>query len=298
MAKSSIQYVCSSCGAKSPQMLGRCPVCGEWGTYIEEMTSTKANHKYTSQTKSPQLLSQISYQEDVRIDMHCGELNRVLGGGLVPGSLVLLGGDPGIGKSTLALQVLMLMSDRKSLYASGEESAKQLKMRAERLEGDPKNLYILSETSLENILEQTTQIKPDIVVIDSIQTISTEGVDSTIGSLSQVRECAAKIMQYAKETNGGNHMNSVASSSRKLECTNKTIFRCTREQTYTPTKDASGSIEYVIDGIVALITEQKYSCRTKNHHKWCDTGIAEVSCRNGVRESETKGKRKAKNYPS
>ena len=201
MAKSSIQYVCSSCGAKSPQMLGRCPVCGEWGTYIEEMTSTKANHKYTSQTKSPQLLSQISYQEDVRIDMHCGELNRVLGGGLVPGSLVLLGGDPGIGKSTLALQVLMLMSARKSLYASGEESAKQLKMRAERLEGDPKNLYILSETSLENILEQTTQIKPDIVVIDSIQTISTEGVDSTIGSLSQVRECAAKIMQYAKETN-------------------------------------------------------------------------------------------------
>ena len=198
MAKSSIQYVCSSCGAKSPQMLGRCPVCGEWGTYIEEMTSTKANHKYISQTKSPQLLSQISYQEDVRIDMHCGELNRVLGGGLVPGSLVLLGGDPGIGKSTLALQVLMLMSDRKSLYASGEESAKQLKMRAERLEG---NLYILSETSLENILEQTTQIKPDIVVIDSIQTISTEGVDSTIGSLSQVRECAAKIMQYAKETN-------------------------------------------------------------------------------------------------
>lgn len=201
MAKSSIQYVCSSCGAKSPQMLGRCPVCGEWGTYIEEMTSTKVNHKYTSQTKSPQLLSQISYQEDVRIDMNCGELNRVLGGGLVPGSLVLLGGDPGIGKSTLALQVLMLMSDRKSLYASGEESAKQLKMRAERLEGDPKNLYILSETSLENILEQTTQIKPDIVVIDSIQTISTEGVDSTIGSLSQVRECAAKIMQYAKETN-------------------------------------------------------------------------------------------------
>lgn len=201
MAKSSIQYVCSSCGAKSPQLLGRCPVCGEWGTYVEEMTSTKANHKYISQTKSPQLLSQISYQEDARINMHCAELNRVLGGGLVPGSLVLLGGEPGIGKSTLALQVLMLMSERKTLYASGEESEKQLKMRAERLEGDPKNLYILSETSLENILEQTTQIKPEIVVIDSIQTISTEGVDSTIGSLSQVRECAAKIMQYAKETN-------------------------------------------------------------------------------------------------
>lgn len=201
MAKSSIQYVCSSCGAKSPQLLGRCPVCCEWGTYVEEMTSTKANHKYISQTKSPQLLSQISYQEDARINMHCAELNRVLGGGLVPGSLVLLGGEPGIGKSTLALQVLMLMSERKTLYASGEESEKQLKMRAERLEGDPKNLYILSETSLENILEQTTQIKPEIVVIDSIQTISTEGVDSTIGSLSQVRECAAKIMQYAKETN-------------------------------------------------------------------------------------------------
>lgn len=133
--------------------------------------------------------------------MHSSELNRVLGGGLVPGSLVLLGGEPGIGKSTLALQVLLKMGDKKTLYASGEESAKQLKLRAERLAGDASNLYILAETSLERILESVTDIQPEIVVVDSIQTIGTEAIEASIGSLSQVRECAARILQYAKEKN-------------------------------------------------------------------------------------------------
>jgi DNA repair protein RadA/Sms len=133
--------------------------------------------------------------------MQSAELNRVLGGGLVPGSLVLLGGEPGIGKSTLALQVLMRMGQRRTLYASGEESTKQLKLRAERLAGSADNLYIMAETSLERILESVADIQPEIVVIDSIQTIGTEAIDATIGSLSQVKECAARILQYAKENN-------------------------------------------------------------------------------------------------
>ena len=184
-------------------MIGRCPVCGAWGTYEEEVAdnSTGKKLRQPGQTRVPERIQEIDAQDEPRIDMMCGELNRVLGGGLVPGSLVLLGGEPGIGKSTLALQVLMQMGDKKTLYASGEESARQLKLRAERLAGQPENLYIISETSLENILRQTQELKPEIVVIDSIQTIGTEEVESGIGSLSQVRECAARILQFAKERN-------------------------------------------------------------------------------------------------
>lgn len=206
MAKPTIQYVCSSCGAKAPQMLGRCPVCGEWGTYEEETpafsdTSPIRHRRITATQSALKRIQDVTYSEEIRLDMRNGELNRVLGGGLVPGSLVLLGGEPGIGKSTLALQVLMQMGERKALYASGEESERQLKLRAERLAGDPANLYVLSETSLEHILDHVNTLQPDIVVIDSIQTIGTEAVDSTIGSLTQVRECAARILQFAKERN-------------------------------------------------------------------------------------------------
>lgn len=200
--KSKSQYICSACGAKAPQLLGRCPVCGEWGTYEEEViipSSTKATGIH-SNTK-PQRLEEIEVQAETRIDVHNGELNRVLGGGLVPGSLVLLGGEPGIGKSTLALQVLMQLGDQKTLYASGEESAKQIKLRAERIAGQPTNLFLMAETSLERILEQVRELQPEIVVIDSIQTISTEGIDATIGSLTQVKECAVRILQFAKEQN-------------------------------------------------------------------------------------------------
>lgn len=186
-------------------MLGRCPVCGEWGTYEEETTMpvTVKNAAFTRQKIQtvPVRLHEIEVAEDSRIDMLSGELNRVLGGGLVPGSLVLLGGEPGIGKSTLALQVLMRMAERKTLYASGEESLRQLKLRAERLAGNPENLYLVADTSLENILRQVADLQPDLVVIDSIQTIATEAVEATIGSLTQVKECAARILQFAKEKN-------------------------------------------------------------------------------------------------
>lgn len=202
--KVSTQYVCSNCGAKAPQMIGRCPVCGEWGTYEEEVStvvSIKKGGAALRRGSKVQRLHEVDAKEEMRIDMHSSELNRVLGGGLVSGSMVLLGGEPGIGKSTLALQVLLKMGDKKTLYASGEESAKQLKLRAERLAGDASNLYILAETSLERILESVTDIQPEIVVVDSIQTIGTESIEASIGSLSQVRECAARILQYAKEKN-------------------------------------------------------------------------------------------------
>jgi DNA repair protein RadA/Sms len=202
MAKNKTQYVCSSCGAKAPQMIGRCPVCGEWGTYEEEiLVDTTTKKGVVMRGSTPQRIQEVQAQEEMRIDMQSSELNRVLGGGLVPGSLVLLGGEPGIGKSTLALQVLMKMGGKKTLYASGEESAKQLKLRAERLAGNPDNLYIMAETSLERILDSVTDVQPEVVVVDSIQTIGTEAIEASIGSLSQVRECAARILQYAKEKN-------------------------------------------------------------------------------------------------
>ena len=187
-------------------MLGRCPVCGEWGTYEEEVLTPTAKRSFSASGLSaeggqPQRLQDVTATEEIRIDMHNGELNRVLGGGLVSGSLVLLGGQPGIGKSTLALQVLMQMGERKTFYASGEESVRQLKLRAERLAGNAENLYISSETSLEHILEQVKQIEPEVVVIDSIQTIGTEAIDASIGSISQVRECAARILEFAKTRN-------------------------------------------------------------------------------------------------
>ena len=203
MAKATIQYVCSSCGAKAPQLLGRCPVCGEWGTYEEEVVESQKSKVERSRlaNSKAQRLQDVVATEEMRLDMRNGEFNRVLGGGLVPGSLVLLGGEPGIGKSTLALQVLMQQGERKTFYASGEESARQIKLRAERIAGDAENLYISSETSLERILEQVKDLEPDIVVIDSIQTIGTEAVEASIGSLTQVRECAARILEFAKTRN-------------------------------------------------------------------------------------------------
>ena len=206
MSKAIVQYVCSSCGAKAPQMLGRCPVCGEWGTYEEEVVESGRNagmseYRTIDKSAAPKRLQDIVATEESRIDMQNGELNRVLGGGLVPGSLVLLGGEPGIGKSTLALQVLMQMGGRKTFYASGEESVRQLKLRAERLAGNAENLFISSETSLERILDQVKELEPEVVVVDSIQTIGTETIEASIGSLSQVRECAARIMEFAKTRN-------------------------------------------------------------------------------------------------
>ena len=218
MAKDKIAYVCENCGQESAKWIGKCPACGQWNTFKEiriandsgqQAARSAASHVRESTIGSknrPMRLRDISGKDEPRIDMHDGELNRVLGGGLVPGSIILLGGEPGIGKSTLTLQTVLGMAERKILYVSGEESAHQLKMRAERLmqttmDAQQDNLLILTETSLENIFTYIKEVKPDIVIIDSIQTISTEDVDSSPGSITQVRECASALLRFAKSSN-------------------------------------------------------------------------------------------------
>ena len=204
MAKVKKAYFCRECGFEAPKWLGRCPSCGEWNTFTEEIiakgnNSSAAAAVGTSSTP-PQRVSEIERSTHKRLDLHNAEVNRVLGGGLVPGSLILLGGEPGIGKSTLSLQIALTNHSLKTLYVSGEESAEQIGMRAERLGIGNEECYIYSETSLENILTQMNEYKPDVVVIDSIQTIFTDTVDSSAGSVSQIRECAAALLKYAKTT--------------------------------------------------------------------------------------------------
>ena len=204
MAKVKKAYFCRECGFEAPKWLGRCPSCGEWNTFTEEIiakgnNSSAAAAVGTSSTP-PQRVSEIKRSTHKRLDLHNAEVNRVLGGGLVPGSLILLGGEPGIGKSTLSLQIALTNHSLKTLYVSGEESAEQIGMRAERLGIGNEECYIYSETSLENILTQMNEYKPDVVVIDSIQTIFTDTVDSSAGSVSQIRECAAALLKYAKTT--------------------------------------------------------------------------------------------------
>ena len=206
-------YVCENCGQESAKWIGKCPACGQWNTYKEiKVTDTKKQAVVTSAAASAgrQLrenkvlrLRDISAHDDPRIDMHDGELNRVLGGGLVPGSIVLLGGEPGIGKSTLTLQTMLALTGKRVLYVSGEESAHQLKMRAERLSvvsgsATDDNFLILCENSLEAIFDHIKEVQPDLLVIDSIQTISTEDVESSAGSIAQVRECASALLRFAK----------------------------------------------------------------------------------------------------
>ena len=204
MAKVKKAYFCRECGYEAPKWMGRCPSCGEWNTFAEEIiskpaTASESVASVTPQTQ-PQRVSEIQRSTHQRLDLCNGEVNRVLGGGLVPGSLVLLGGEPGIGKSTLSLQLALTAHSLRTLYVSGEESAEQIGMRAERLGIANEECYIYSETLLENILLQIQQHQPDVVVIDSIQTIYTETIDSSAGSVSQIRECAASLLKYAKTT--------------------------------------------------------------------------------------------------
>ena len=207
MAKEKTVYVCTNCGQDSPKWVGKCPSCGQWNTYVEQVMrkeSPVAKHGIAilEPTKSqPVTLNDIHGGEEPRIDMHDEELNRVLGGGLVQGSLVLLGGEPGIGKSTLILQTVLKLNDKKVLYVSGEESARQLKLRAERITQQTSDCLIVCETSLEQIYVHIKNTRPDLVIIDSIQTIFTESIDSSPGSLVQVRECSASILKFAKESN-------------------------------------------------------------------------------------------------
>lgn len=213
MAKDKTAYVCSNCGYDSTKWIGKCPSCGQWNTFKEIRISgntssfSSRNHSVNTSLNNkisrPIKLKDIPAIDDPRIDMHDSELNRVLGGGLVVGSMVLLGGEPGIGKSTLTLQTVLNLNDKSILYVSGEESAHQLKMRAERLcENTGKtlqdNITILCETSLNRIFEYANEINPEIVVIDSIQTIAMEEVESSPGSITQVRECAASLLHFAK----------------------------------------------------------------------------------------------------
>lgn len=205
MAKIKTIFFCRNCGNESPKWIGKCPVCGEWNTYTEESIniSTSKNKRediFDTERTKPLRLKDVETGEEPRIDMKDGELNRVLGGGLVPGSLILLGGEPGIGKSTLILQTVLNLNDIKTLYVSGEESSRQLKMRAERINSNNDSLYILCETNLEQIFTHLKNENPNLVIIDSIQTIHTELVESSPGSVSQVRECSAAILKYAKET--------------------------------------------------------------------------------------------------
>ncbi|MDB5025222.1 MAG: repair protein RadA [Mucilaginibacter sp.] len=229
MAKSKIAYFCQSCGFESPKWLGKCPSCGQWNTLVEEVIEKvnvavpnwKTNSTSTQRANKPVEVSEITFDQDQRLLTPDQEFNRVLGGGIVAGSLVLIGGEPGIGKSTLMLQLALNMPNLKVLYVSGEESERQIKMRAERLSeaasgrpqaGIPKSeteqskseigkgCFILTETSTQNIFKQIEQLEPDLVVIDSIQTLYSAHIESTPGSVSQVRECTAELLRFAKES--------------------------------------------------------------------------------------------------
>lgn len=197
-------WFCSECGGNSPKWVGRCPDCGAWNTMVEErVKSTKGSKSTTLSSRTiskPQKVSEIQAIDEPRIKMPSKELNRVLGGGLVAGSLVLIGGEPGIGKSTLVLQNTLSIRSKKILYVSGEESATQLKMRADRIGRVCDNVLIACETSLDNILKHIEDTKPEIVIIDSIQTIASDDIESAAGSVSQVRECSAQLLKYAKES--------------------------------------------------------------------------------------------------
>lgn len=202
MAKTKTVFFCKTCGNESPKWIGKCPGCGEWNTYVEETVVTGKDSKSTNQTfrsdTKPVQVQNITSNKEERIDLGYEELNRVLGGGLVQGALVLVGGEPGIGKSTLLLQVALRLPNHKILYVSGEESQSQIKMRADRIGIKSPNCYILTETDTQEIVKHFKELQPDIVIIDSIQTLQTPLLDATAGSISQIRETAAEMNKLAK----------------------------------------------------------------------------------------------------
>lgn len=265
MAKDKIVYVCSECGQEAAKWVGKCPACGQWNTMKEmrlaggspKIQNPKINMVLGDEHRNrPIAVQDIEADKEVRIDMGDGELNRVLGGGLVEGSLVLLGGEPGIGKSTLVLQTVLRLKDRKVLYVSGEESARQIKLRADRLGGSSANLsqdglgeglLVLCETSLEAIYDHIAVERPDLVVIDSIQTIQSEGVESSPGSLSQIRECAASLLKFAKS--GG--------------CSVILIGHITKEGTLAGPK----VLEHIVDCVLQFEGDQHYMYRILRSQK-------------------------------
>ena len=205
MSKISTVFFCQNCGAQSTKWIGKCPSCGEWNTYVEEVVNKKSKTEVASGwikngKNEPHRLTEISVEEHQRINTNNTELNRVLGSGLVPGSVVLIGGEPGIGKSTLMLQIALNLKKYKILYVTGEESEQQIKMRAERIGISNPDCYILTETSTQAIFANIKMLEPQIIIVDSIQTLQSELIESTPGSVSQVRQCAAELLKFAKQT--------------------------------------------------------------------------------------------------
>ncbi|MFY0628317.1 MAG: DNA repair protein RadA [Reichenbachiella sp.] len=206
MAKTKSVYYCQSCGAQSPKWIGKCSSCNEWNTYIEEVVTkeTKNTKIWSSEEQNgraarPIRLDEVQADDNRRTSTADGELDRVLGGGVVAGSLILVGGEPGIGKSTLFLQLALNIEGKKVLYVSGEESPQQIKMRADRMKsGNMENCHLLSETAVGNIFQQVRELEPDLLIVDSIQTLHTSKIESSAGSVSQVRECTAELLQFAK----------------------------------------------------------------------------------------------------
>jgi DNA repair protein RadA/Sms len=204
MAKNKSVFVCQNCGAESPKWIGRCPSCKEWNSYHEEIISGSNSREpvfvVTQEKRKPERLDTIKSDEFSRQPSGSSELDRILGGGIVSGSLILLGGEPGVGKSTLALQIALALKEKKILYVSGEESEEQISLRAGRMKNSNPGCYILCETELERILVHSENLKPGLIIIDSIQTISTASLESSAGTVSQVRECAAQLLKYSKIT--------------------------------------------------------------------------------------------------
>lgn len=203
MAKAKTYYFCQECGYQTSSWLGRCPECGKFGTFVEEvvkMESGKRKVESGNLQSAPKRIQEVTYSETKRIPTHCGEFDRVLGGGIVPGSLLLLGGEPGIGKSTLLLQTALAIHDRKLLYVSGEESEQQIRMRADRIGINTEQCYVVSETVTQRIFEHVDAVQPDLLIVDSIQTITTGEVESPAGSVSQIRQCTSEFQHYAKSS--------------------------------------------------------------------------------------------------
>ena len=277
MAKEKTMYVCDNCGQESSKWIGKCPSCGQWNTFKEFKTRPTPNPSrqgggrlaLSSQAASrPIPLSDIRAEEEPRMDMRDEELNRVLGGGLVPGSLVLLGGEPGIGKSTLVLQTILRLTDKKVLYISGEESARQLKLRADRL--SPSNqpaadLKVVCDTSLESIFQHIETEKPDIVIIDSVQTIASEAVESSPGSLSQIRECAAALLKFVKGANAPLSYGGGAGGEAEALVAPSIILigHITKEGTLAGPK----VLEHIVDTVLQFEGDQHYLYRILRSQK-------------------------------
>ena len=204
MAKTQSTFFCNNCGASSAKWVGKCPACGEWNTYAEEvLVKEKKSYAKTDNNRArprPVRLMEVQGGEETRLPIADKELSRVLGGGIVPGSVVLVGGEPGIGKSTLMLQLAMQCAPMKVLYLSGEESEAQIRMRAERLSSNNDQCYLFTETTMQRVTAALKELEPDLVIVDSIQTLQSELIDSTAGSVSQIRETAGELIRFAKET--------------------------------------------------------------------------------------------------